>query len=485
MSTESHLAAPGYATADPSRRGAWLTMTALAVGGLASSMTLILLVPLLPQLPERIHSSPTAVSWLVTATLLGAAVTTPLGGRLGDTYGRRRVVLVVLSCLVVGSLLCALTSDFALLVVGRTLQGMSAAAIPLAISMIGTVLAPAYAALGIALVSATVAIGPAGGLPLAGVVAEHADFHVLFWLCTAIAVLGWTGVYLLVPESGIRRHGRTDLAGLVLLTGMLVTFLIPLTQVGVWGWGDGRTLGLTAGSVLLAVLFVGYEVRQANPIVDITELRRRPVALTNIASLLAGFSFFASTVGTSTFVQAPPETGYGFGSSVVVGGLCLLPTGLAALLLAPVFARMNRAVGPRPTLVTGMILIMLGFVLRIGWSDTLWQVVVGTTVTGIGIGTAYTAMPTLILQNTPPARAAAANGINTLAINVGNVLASAVSSVVLTSFTVALGRFALPSLTAYRVLFVSCAAAALLAGLIAVFIPTTGRGPVGNTHGAG
>jgi MFS family permease len=200
--------------------------------------------------------------------------------------------------------------------------------------------------------------------------------------------------------------------------------------------------------------------------------------LTNIASLCVGFALFATLIGTASYVQAPRASGYGFGSSIVVSGLCLLPSGLAMLLLSPVSARLSTAFGPKVTLALGAAVVALGFVARIALTGHLWEIVLGTSIAGAGTGIAYAAMPSLILRAAPRSELAAANGLNALARSVGSSLASAVGGTLLAAQTVRLGGLELPSLAGYRVLFAICAVAALVGAGIALVIPAADRQPL-------
>lgn len=193
--------------------------------------------------------------------------------------------------------------------------------------------------------------------------------------------------------------------------------------------------------------------------------------LTNITSILFGFALFASMIGTAGYVQAPEETGYGFGSSILVSGLVMLPGGLMMLFFAPVAAAMIRHRGAPQTLALGAAIVAVSWVVRIALTDSIWWVVVGGVVLGVGTGIGYAAMPTLINEHTPVHELAAANGLNTLARSIGTTLASAVGGSILAASTVSLSGFELPSLTAYRELFVLCVIASTLAALLALTIP--------------
>jgi cyanate permease len=206
-----------------------------------------------------------------------------------------------------------------------------------------------------------------------------------------------------------------------------------------------------------------FERRVRNPLVNMHALANPPVALTNVASLFVGFALFASFVGTSSYVQAPKATGYGFGASVLVAGLCLLPSGVLMLVLSPVAARLIRTFGAGRVLALAGVILAIGLVVRIFAIEDLWEIVLGTSIIGVGTGIGYACLPSLINAHTPPADLAAANGLNSLARSLGSTLASAVGGSLLAALTISLGGFDFPSLTAYRVLFIICAVASLLA----------------------
>jgi MFS family permease len=464
-------AAPTIAAARPSTARARLELLVVGVGALAVSLTQSLLVPVLAILPAELHTSAANVEWLLTSTLLVGAIAIPFFGRLGDMFGKRAMLLIVLGALTTGSLLDAITDNLGLLIAGRALQGISLAAIPLGISLLSSLLPRERAPAAIALVSSMLGVGGALGLPLAGVIAEHADFHVLFWITATAGGLCLLATALVVPEAPNRPGGRVDLLGAAVLSAALAALLLPLAQGSAWGWSSARTLGLLAGFLVLSVGFVLLELRVRQPLVDIRATARKPIMLTNTATLMFGFTIFVSLIGTASYVQAPSDTGYGFDSSIVVAGLCLLPSGLLMLLLAPVAARLIGSVGAHRTLTIGAVIVAVAWLQRIVATESIWYVVLGNSIVGAGTGIAYAAMPTLINRNSPASELAAANGLNSLSRTLGSSLASAIGGSLLTVSMVTVAGSQLPSLAAYRALFAICAGAAAGAAIIALFIP--------------
>ncbi|MFT4010944.1 MAG: MFS transporter [Nocardioidaceae bacterium] len=477
---DSHGADPtGAADAEiashtSSSRARW-ELAAVGLGALVVSLSQSLLVPIISVLPYELHTSPSTVTWLLTSTLLVAAVSLPIMGRLGDMFGKKLMLLIAVATLVVGSLMMVFTDNVAVLIAGRVVQGVSMSAIALGISLLSTLLPRERVGTAIALVSAMLGVGGALGLPIAGFVAEHASFHVLFAITAGVGLVAFFAILLIVPESPLRTGGRVDLVGAALLTAGLLCLLIPLTQAADWGWGDPRVAGLLVASLLLIVVLVLVELRTKEPLVDMRALGQRPIILTNLVSILFGFALFASLLGTASFVEAPKESGYGFGSSLMVGGLAMLPSGLAMLFLAPVAAKAITRFGAPQTLTIGAAIVGVGWVARIAFSGSLLQVVIGTTVIGAGTGIGYAALPTLINAHTPPTEIASANGLNSLFRSVGSSLASAIGGSILAANTVILGEFAVPSLGAYHQLFGMCAVAAFAAALLVLLVPRHGR----------
>lgn len=452
-----------------------LELLAVGLGGLAVSMAQTLLVPVLQTLPGELGASSADVEWLLTSTLLVAAVSVPVLGRLGDMYGKRRMLLISLAALVIGSLITCFTDNLGLLILGRGIQGVSIAAIPLGISLLATLLPRDKVGSAIAVISAMLGVGGALALPIGGLIGQHADFHALFWLTAAIGAVAFAAIAVIVPESPVRTGGRIDLVGTALLSAALVCLLLPLAESSSWGWTSARTLGLLGLGVVLVLVFGWTQTRIAEPLVDLVALRRPPIILTNLASVLFGFGLFASMIGTAGYLQAPESTGYGFGASIVFSGVCMLPGGLAMLFLSDTTAGIIRRIGGARTLALGGGILAVGWLMRIVLIGELWMVVVGSAVVGIGAAIGYAAMPSLINEHTPPTEIAAANGLNSLARSLGTSIASAAGGSLLAAHTVAVeaGTISidLPSLGGYRLLFALCVAASVAASALALAIP--------------
>jgi MFS family permease len=276
------------------RQGAIVAV--LAAAGLASSFMFTLVVPIQSKLPELLDASREDTAWVVTSTLLAAAIITPISGRLGDMYGKRRIVLVLLALLVVGSVIAALSPGIVGIIVGRTLQGAVVGVVPLGISILRDVLHENRVDTAIALISATLGVGGALGLPISAFITERSDWHVLFWVAAGLGAVVFVLVLWIVPVSVLRTAGRFDFIGAAGLSLGLLGILLAVSRGNEWGWGSPPVLALGIGGLVVLLAWGWFELRIAEPLLDLRVAARRPVLLTNIASVAMGFSLFASNV---------------------------------------------------------------------------------------------------------------------------------------------------------------------------------------------
>ncbi len=443
----------------------------LASAGIVVSLMQTVVIPLVPQLPRLLDASPADTTWAITATLLAAAVATPTTGRLGDMYGKRRMLLVSLGLLVAGSVVGALSDTLPPMIVGRVLQGLASGVIPLGISIMRDELPSERLGSATAMMSASLGVGGALGLPLAALLADNADWHLLFWASAALGVVVAVLVTALVPESEVRTGGRFDVVGALGLSTALVCLLLAISKGSAWGWTSGTTTGLIGTTVVVLAAWGWWELRTPRPLVDLRTTARRPVLLTNLASAVFGFAMFAMSLVLPQLLQLPTATGYGLGQSLVVVGLVLAPSGLVMMVMAPVSARVSRTKGPKTTLVLGALVVAVGYGLGVVLMAEIWQLLLVSSVIGAGVGLAYGAMPALVMSAVPVSETAAANSLNTLMRSIGTSVSSAVAGVVLAQMTTTLGTTALPSQNGFRVVMAIGAGAALTAAVIASLLP--------------
>jgi MFS family permease len=444
----------------------------LALAGTVAAVMQTLVTPLIAELPQILHTSPSNAAWVVTVTLLVAGVCVPVSGRLGDLMGKRRMLLACAVPLVAGSVVCALASSVVPMIVGRGLQGMGMGMVPLGIALLRDVVPAEKLSGSIALVSASMGIGGAIGLPLAAAVAQYADWRALFWGSAGLALLIGALIFLVVPDVPAGAKGqRFDAPGAIGLAIGLVSLLLAISKGGDWGWTSGTTLGLFALAAVALAVWGAYELRTREPLVDLRTTARPRVLFTNASSVLIGVGMYAFMLIAPQLLQFPEATGYGLGQSMLAAGLYLAPGGVMMMIVSPLGGKLINARGPKFTLICGALVMAAGYGVALPLMGTAWGLMVSGIVINSGVALAYGAMPALIMSAVPLSETAAANGFNALMRSLGTTIGSAVIGVVLAQMTITLGGHTLASEDGFRTgLLIGCGVA-LLSAAVALLIP--------------
>ncbi|MDI9958884.1 MULTISPECIES: MFS transporter [unclassified Rhodococcus (in: high G+C Gram-positive bacteria)] len=460
------------------RRSSRLITAILCLSGTVVALQQTMVIPLLPDFPKILGVSADDASWLVTVTLLTSAVATPIVSRLADMFGKRRMMLISMTMIVVGSLVAAIGGNFVALLIGRGLQGFAISMIPVGISIMRDELPKEKVASATALMSATLGIGSALGLPLSGLIFEHLGWPAIFWLSAIVGVLLIIAVAVVVPESSVRTRGKFDFLGAVMLSTALTAILLAISKGARWGWTSELTLLMFVIGIVTLALWFPYELRVTQPMVDLRTSAKRPVLLTNVASILVGFSMYANNLSTTQQLQMPKISGYGFELGVMAAGLCMIPAGLAMVFFAPVSANITKRFGAKITLIVGGTVLALAYIARVFLTGSIALIIISAAVVSIGTAIAYSAMPMLIMRSVPITETASANGLNSLLRSVGTSTSSAVVAAMLTSMVIPSGPGeGLPSIDAFKNIFWLAAIAAVAAAAAAAFIPRRGAKP--------
>jgi EmrB/QacA subfamily drug resistance transporter len=448
------------------------SLAILSLSGLAFSLAQTTLIPALGDLKERLDTDATGVAWTLTGYLLAAAIATPLFGRLGDMFGKRRMLVISLLCFAAGSVVSAIGDSLEVVVAGRLLQGVGGGIFPLCFGIIRDEFPPERVARSIGLISAILGIGGGLGLILGGLLADHTSYHSIFWLGAAMALGAAAATQLFIPESPVRTPGKVDLRGAFVLSLGLIAPLYAISQANKWGWTDPRTLGLLAVGLVILVAWFQLEKRTPEPLANVATLAQPAVLMTNLATLFVGFGMFGSFLLIPQLAEAPESTGYGFGLDATGAGLLMLPGSLAMLFIGPLSGVLGGRYGSKLPLTIGGAVTTSGLLLLGLAHTTHLEVLLGSMVMSIGIGFAFAAMPNLIVDAVPLEQTGEATGFNALVRSVGSSLGSQVSAAILAGSAIATG----PTDGGYTAAFLTSAAIALAATLVAAAIPRVGRG---------
>jgi len=447
-----------------------LILAVLCLGAAGYTMLQSLVVPALPTLQRDLHTTPTGVTWIFTAYLLSASVATPIAGRLGDMFGKKRTLLLVLAGLAAGTLVTAIATTLPVMIAGRTIQGFGGAIFPLAFGIVRDEFPRERVAGGIGLISGLLGVGSGLGIILAGPILAHLDYHWLFWIPLVVVGITAIATLLVVPESPVRAEGSVNWAGAVLLSLWLVCLLLAISEAPQWGWISARTLGLIAIAAVVAAVWVKVELRSSSPLVDMQMMRLRGVWTTNLAGFLIGVGMFSSFVLIPQFVQTPTSTGYGFGSSVTQAGLFLIPSTLMMMISAPLSGRLSGRFGSKVPLVLGASITMIAFVFLALDHSAHWQVYLASLLLGVGVGFSFASMANLIVEAVRPDQTGVATGMNAVMRTVGGAVGGQVAASILAANLSVSG---LPLERGYTVSFVIMAVT--LAAGVAASLAVPGR----------
>jgi EmrB/QacA subfamily drug resistance transporter len=424
-------------------------LAVLSLAGLAYAVLSSAVIPALPTLQHDLHTTETGAAWLLTGFLLSASVGTSIIGRLGDMYGKERLLLWTLLVLAAGTLLAGLSNSLALLIVARVIQGVAGGIFPLAFSIARDEFPQDRVAGSIGLMSSILGVGGGCGLVVGALIVEHLGWHWLFWLPLVVTLLAALATWRFIPESPVRSPGRVNWLAAALMSLGMCAVLVAIAQTTVWGWGDPRTIVLLASGLLVCAAWVWVEVHADEPLVDMSMMRLRGVWTTNTAAFLLGAGMYASFIVLPQFAQLPKRTGFGFGASVVVSSLYLLPCALVMGALGTVAGRVAKRFGSKSALIVGAAISALAFLWLFIAHRHPYDFLIGATVLGIGIGLAFAALGNLIVQAVPSNQTGVASGMNTVMRTLGGALGGQLSA----TFIVDNQSHGLPSVSGFNATF--------------------------------
>ena len=456
------------AAESPTRQHYNVTLAVLVTGALAYALSQTMIAPALPEIQADLGTTTTLVTFALTGYLLTASIATPVVGRLGDMFGKERLLVITLLIFGLGSLVCALSHSIALLIAGRAIQGVGGAIFPLSFGIIRDEFPREKVATGIGLISATFGIGGGVGLVISGVIVDHVAYEWIFWLALIVVIPAAIATHRFIPESPVKTPAKIDWGGAALLSSGLASLLIAVSEGNTWGWTSTTFIGLVVLAAILLATWVRFESRHPEPLVDMRMMRDRPVLTTNLTALLIGFGMFGSYILVPQFVQVPASTGYGFGASVTTAGLFMLPSALVMLVAGPISGVMGTRYGSKLPLVIGTSLACMSFLMLAVWHENHFAIYFATALMGLGIGFSFAAMANLIVEAVDQSQTGVATGMNTIMRTIGGAIGGQVAASIVAGHIAADG---LPAESGYTTAFAVSAFGVAMAVLAALAIP--------------
>ena len=479
---------------EAARQRGTVLLIILAVAALMVTYVETLLVPALPVLVGFFQGVPyTTIAWVVSGYLLLGVSTTPIFAKLGDIYGKKRMLLVVLGVYAAAVSVTGFTPQIAsmagisaynavyLLIAARSLQGIGLAMFPLALSMVAEELPPTRVAQAQGLIGGMFAVGASLGLFVGGwlVVSYGWQFAYHTVIPLALGVVG--AAAFILPESRHRLQERLDVPGAALLSGALALFLLGISQGPTWGWSNlaatapaGIPIGvpsLCVVSAALAALFVWRERTAAEPMVVLERFRDRNLALSYLMMVLVGVAMYLGFVAITIYVETPVV---GLGRTAFEFGQLSLPTTIGMLVAAPLIGVAISRWGPRPVATLGAVTSVSGFLLLLTFNQTYLAVLLSAIPAFVGLVAVLISATNVILLSARQGEGGIQTGLAEMFQDLGASVGPVVVAAVLASFTTLVvlptGVVTLPSLDGFRWVFALGAGLIGFAGVLSVFL---------------
>ena len=469
---------------DPTRRHYNVTLAVLTFAGIAFALQQTMILPALPTLQHELGTTTTWATWLLTGFLLSASVATPVLGKLGDQYGKERLLVISLGIFFLGSVGAAFAWDISSLIACRILQGAGGAVFPLSFSIIKDEFPREKVSVAVGVVSAVFGVGGGLGLVLSGLIVDHLSWRWIFGLGAIGVGIAVVLVHLFVPESPIKTRSRVDVPGAALLSLGLVALLVALTEGERWGWLSGPVLGLFALAAGSLVAWVRVELRVPEPMVDMRMMANRPVLYANLTGLITGLAMFGTFAVVPLLVQLPNGlppalaglADYGFGASAHGHRPLPRPRCGRRLRHGPALGRARSAVRPAPA--DGDRRRPRGTRLRP--ARPLPRHLVPAPARARHRGrrdpVSFAAMANVIVQSVRPSETGVATGMNTVMRTVGGVIGGQVVAAILAADTIA--GTSIPAESAFTTAFAIAAVGSAIGVVVALLgAPRRSRAP--------
>ena len=456
-----------------------------------SVLTMYIEMAVLPSI-YRIESefsvSASEVSWVLSAETLGGLTLAPVIGKLADEYGRKRVLMVILTIYTVSVLLTSISPNFSMLVAFRALQGIGLAINPIAYTILRERLPKEQLPMAQGVIASTFAIGAAVALPIGAFIAQYYNWQTVYWSALPLLIAATLVAYKVLPDSGSSaRREPIDLMGLISLSLSFLIIGLALTYAHQIGWTSPITLGGVVVGLVIFSLFLNHSKRVPNPIISLEDFSNPNVAVPLIASFVSGFGLFLLFQALVYLFELPRPVG--FGMDILSTGITLAPISIIMLIIGPAFGALSNRVGVKPILIIAPLIAALGSlllaVMSLDYSLTVADVMIILVITLIGIGGMMVTRITILMMSASERRLATITGTNTTMRLMGNTLGPVFASSILDTYKqgVLLGMlgnlpilYMVPSRLSFYYIFISSAVSSIITALIALRVRETVKG---------
>ena len=428
----------------------------------------------------RTFGDPITAGWLVTIHMLIGTVACIVAGRLGDMYGRRKVMLILLAVAAIGSLVSAVTTDFGLVLFGRALQGLASAAIPLSIGILRENLPEERLPVAVGLMTTAQGMGVAIGLVLGGAIIDNLSWHWLFVASGILLVVSYIVIRFVVPvRPGTPPSEKIDWVEGLLPAPAIGAVLLGLSLSKTYGWLDPRCYAVVAAGAALMAVWARRSLRAREPFINLRLLGDRNIAVANLAAVLLGLGSAQIVFVFSTYMQAPAWTMVGLGFSATLAGFAKLPSNVLSFFAGPLSGWLALRHSVRLPIVVGGLMAAVGWLAGMTLPNTLIQMIALLCLISFGTTLLNAALPMVIVESATPDRTSEAIGAMSVIRGICAAVGTQMIALILATDMIAapVGGALFPSPASYRLTMACIAALSLAAGLAGLLLAVRRRVP--------
>jgi len=392
-----------------------------------------MVIPALPTIQNEFSTTASIAAWITSAFIIVGAIIPPIFGKLGDLYGKKKMYLISMIFYIIAVGIAGFSSNIYVLITARAIQGIGFAMFPIGLAIITDIFPKERVATAQGIISGMLGIGTALGLIIGSYIDQYLGWRYAFHIAFILSIIAVLISNFIIKESEIRTKGKIDYIGASALMAGASLILIYLTEGPYLGWISSEEILLIILGLSLTIFFFYYESRsKTEPIINISLLKIRNFMVANVVGILSGVALFLMFFMVIYYSQLPKP--YGLGLDIVSAGLTLAPATVVQLVVGPIIGRLTTRIGPKPILIFGSLISILGFYLLMINRAGPYEVTEDLVVSGSGIISLIIPIINMVAVSVPKEYITVSLGMNTLIRNIGGSIGPVVASVYMATY---------------------------------------------------
>ena len=442
MPDESTLTNQAAAKAEPqapkvSATSSHATRTLLVLTGMALLVNYVetMVIPGIPTIQHDLSTTATVSSWITSAYLIVGSAASPLFGKLGDIYGKKRLFLFSLVFYMGGVGLAGFAPSIYILIFARALQGIGFAIIPLGLAIITDVFPRERVAAAQGIISGTFAIGASAGLIIGSYVVQDLGWQYAFHTALILSFVLFLIAAKVLDKDNVSKSvsKAVDYVGAAILIGGVTLLLLYTTEGPTLGWLSLDELAILIAGAVLTISFFFFEQHRLNPLIQLRLLAIRNVLVANLVGIISGAIMFMLFFAIVYYTQLKPP--FGLNLDIIAAGLTLAPSTLGMLVGGVGVGRVLSRTGPKPMLVIGSVLVAIGLGLMIVNRATATDIAIDLFVALLGIVSIIVPIVNMLAIALPRDSIAVGLGMNTMLRNLGGAIGPVIATTIMATYT--------------------------------------------------